>query len=1441
MDSVYMADKNGEEMVSVNHIYAHIRPWPLLKGEILLNRVEVDGLYAHVHTDSTGELNIRFLIEAFTPESPLQKPLALSLPTVEIKNSTLRYTNLHNRNEVGKQPSYAIDYDDLLLTRLNADIAFSLLDGVVDVMVNSLNFKEKSGLDVIDFKTNVLITDSTFSMPHLLLSMPRSKITIDSVSARIYKTDGRIDLGKTEFGFSIPQSKIIPSDFRHFVPQFAKLDKTLILDTHIFGQLDNFKATNLMARYGDVLSIKSNIRVTGLPDFKNSYFKYNIENVKFDRASVQDIVAKVTGTPFVLPAEMDNLGVCRYSGKISGYLSDMVVNGTLKTAIGNIVTDASVQVTDSLRHLKVNGKIKSDRLNLAKILPDSELGDVSFSSVTDFEIGKNMQFNDNTSLRINHITYRNYKYRNIDINGNVTPDRFAGKIEVDDPNGYLYFDGMLSNVNNYRTVECNASVKNLNLYNLNLTDKNPELDVNFNLIANFEGDKWDTMDGLLLVDSLYLKNGQHDYLMEKFLLTAENKDKTAAVVESDIINGGLAGEYSLIAVYDNILMLAAQHMPILKSITDVPAKARSNNLTFSFDIEPLKPLFTTVGIPWYTTDASMIYGHLNTVKNEVDLRIDVPRLTDGKTVVDNIEIVTNNDNGLNFSVSASAVSKKSVIDVGVDIYAADNGISTVTHWDNNLTEHQMAGELLVNAGLSFDNGNGSLLTDIKILPTELILNDKLWAVSNGALFCDGQRAVIENIGVNSEDNQNINIDGVISSNLEDEITVGLKDLSLDYISEFLPEETAISFGGVVSGFASVSDLFHQPRITADVISDRFMFNKTYFGSVLAGCSFDNKNTALVFNGTVTDDNNVNTAEIDGKYYFVKDSLDIVAVANGLDISFIDYYIADIFGRVTGKAYGNAHIYGITKAQTVAVDVDAFAENASIEVSFLNNRFFFSDSITMDRNTIDFGKIDIRDGYGNTGVLEGAIHHNYFKDMSFDLSVSVDEMQVMNTTKAQSESFYGSAYASGLVTIRGDESQINILCKAVTEIGTRVYIPLDSYYASENSFITFIEREDKSEIQDDVPDEKSETNVKLDIMLEVTPVAEAIIIIDSKSGDMLRAGGSGNLRLTYDINADDMKLYGNFIIDHGSYLFTFQNILRKEFNIKEGSSILWSGDVINANVNIDAYYRLTADLAEVLDEAILQNTGRTSVPVECLLNLSGSLMQPNIKFNLNLPNSDEELNRALLNTVSTEEQMNRQIIALLLLGKFMKNENTNANTILSQNELFSVVSSTLSSQLNNWASQMFDNWGFGVNFRTSGEGDDRRNEYEFNFQYTPNNRIIINGNLGYRDEATAMSSNPIIGDIDFEYKLIQSGKLRAKAYTHTNDYREFKKGLTTQGVGIVYSESFNSLPELFKTWSDNIQKSKKERIKKREKRKQRKLERREAKETLKKEKENKNRK
>ncbi len=1429
LQSVSVKDLSDQKILLIDNLDAQIKLFALAKGDIHIKTITADNLSANLYTDTTGALNIQFLIDAFTPKKRVEAP-NLVFPLITLNNASFAYVN---QSAPSKQLTHwQFNADDVYVDSLYTQIQFSLLEQTnLDAHINYLRLNEKSGFKLSHLSTYVEITDSTFIIPYSIIDLPHTNLATDSTIIRIARKDkNKIDWAKTHFQFNISEANINLSDLKHFVPELEKLKQPASISAKIDGTLDDLKATNLKAKYGNTLSISANIDATGLPNIKNTYFKGSINHIRFDKASVQDIIANVGKQPFILPQEINNLGLCQYSGEISGYTSNLVLYGNLNTAIGNIKTDVSLKIRNNFNIFLINGRIGSNSLNLGKLLPKSGLNNITFNSNSDIKVGTNQPLMIQTKIKINTFGFRNYNYKNILIDGYFDPTLFSGKFLLDDPNCHFDFDGKISNINNFKHFDFSTNLRNLNLNKLNIINSRPDLTISLSTESDFSGDRWATMAGYINIDSLSFINGEKEFFLNQLVLTAENDSITSASIESDIINGGITGNYNIATLANHTIAIASKSMPILSQF--VKPTDKTNDITCIFAIESLKPLMKTIEIPWYTTKQSSIYAHLNSSTKQLDAEIYIPNLSNGKLNIDSIDLKINNDvdSTINVALSAATDLKKSHLNANLSLEAFNNEITTILSWDNNNPNKLFAGEFAAKTFLSTNNDSQlSILTNIH--PTELHLQNKSWVIEQSTIGYDLQKITIDDFKLHSNDEQLIAIDGIASKSENEHIDILLKNISLNYIDELLPEETDISIGGIVNGSATIANTLVLPQINANVISQNFHFDESYFGTAIATCNFDHETTSLRFDGTVVSDNNDTTAIIGGNYFIPNDSLDIKGKAYGIDVAFIDFYLAEIFGRIKGNAWGDVHIHGYTKKKEVAVDVAAYAENASIYVDFLKTAFYFSDSIYVDKNTIQFGHIDVFDAEGHTGYIEGQIDHSYFHDIKLDLNINVNNMLVMNTRREDLESFYGKIYGSGDAHIYGDEETIHITCMARSNKGTNVVIPIDNYYASENSFIIFQNINDITNNENKTQDEEKETNIVLDLMLEITPDAHLDMIIDSKSGDMITGSGSGNLRVTYDINADDMNIYGNVQIEEGKYLFTFQNVLRKEFYVKEGSSLSWTGDPLGANLNLDAYYQLTADLAEILDEAVLSNTSRTSVPVQCLLNLTGVLTQPNIKFDLNLPNSEEELNRALKNTVNTDELMNRQIIALLILGKFIPPENLQNNNVFTQNELYSVVSSTLSAQLNNWASQMFDNWGFGVNFRTTGEGDTRTNEYEFNFVYTPTSRISINGNVGYRDDA--LSATPFIGDFDFEYKLNQSGKLRAKAYTHTNDYREFKKGLTTQGIGIVYSENFNNLKELWKSWQDNTKQNKLERQKRHEERKARKNERKMQKENRKK--------
>ena len=295
-------------------------------------------------------------------------------------------------------------------------------------------------------------------------------------------------------------------------------------------------------------------------------------------------------------------------------------------------------------------------------------------------------------------------------------------------------------------------------------------------------------------------------------------------------------------------------------------------------------------------------------------------------------------------------------------------------------------------------------------------------------------------------------------------------------------------------------------------------------------------------------------------------------------------------------------------------------------------------------------------------------------------------------------------------------------------------------------------------------------------------------MDPEGGDRIRATGNGNMQIKYS-SSDEMKMFGSYTVDQGRYNFTLQDIIIREFNIKPGATIAFHGDPLQAVVDLQAAYSVNANLLD-LDESFANDRelNRTLVPVNALLNLSGVISQPDISFDIEFPTLTTDVYRKVKSIISTDDLMNQQMLYLLALGRFYTPEymgGTGRN-----NELASVASSTVSSQLTSMLGQINDNWTIAPNFH-SDKGDFSDVEVELALSSRLlNNRLLLNGNFGYTDNA--MNSNNFIGDFDIEYLLTKNGNFRLKAYNRYNDQNYYiRNALTTQGVGIMFKHDFNN--------------------------------------------------
>jgi hypothetical protein len=306
-------------------------------------------------------------------------------------------------------------------------------------------------------------------------------------------------------------------------------------------------------------------------------------------------------------------------------------------------------------------------------------------------------------------------------------------------------------------------------------------------------------------------------------------------------------------------------------------------------------------------------------------------------------------------------------------------------------------------------------------------------------------------------------------------------------------------------------------------------------------------------------------------------------------------------------------------------------------------------------------------------------------------------------------------------------------------------------------------------------------------LEVTPTADINIKLGGDDG--IRGRGEGNLKITYDDSSEDIQMLGTYTLQSGLFSYALGNIVRRNFDIAEGSQVIWSGDPLSPTVDITGRYHTTASLRDLFGSEFSQvATNRTSVPVNCVLYMTDQLFNPLLKFAVELPQSDESVQSQVNSIINTEEMLMRQVIYLLVFNRFYTADYLQNTQTVGLNETYSLLSSTITGQINSWLSKLTDIFTMGFNFRTDGEGATASQEYEANFQIQPIRQLVINGNFGYR--YNDLSNRPFFGDLDIEYLLTPNGKLRAKAYTHTVDKYSLKQANTVQGLGLIFKHDFN---------------------------------------------------
>lgn len=1407
LHDVALVGEGCDTIATIGRLGAGINLTQLVVNEkIVVTFAEIIRLNGHIRRATPdAPLNIQPIIDALSPKDSNKPPTQFDFKvcTVIIRQSALTYDVLSEpAPEEGR-----FDVNHVAISNLRADIALPrMANDDFSFDISQLAFAERSGLRLKSLRGNYHVTATALTAQKPVLEVNDSKLLLGDVSLKYnsFKTIGE-DLKCAGIDLALlPGTVILLSNFSPLLPALSYVDTPFAVEAHITGALNDLDINFLKITTPDShVGVDIKASVAGLLDGALDVEVPRLE-VNGNGARFVDVISHFATLPTEPAAMLSRAGDITVVG--TGYYSDTRASfdGRVTTGLGTVDLDASL--SRSGQAITVDGHVETAEFDLGNLLANSDLGLLSVSADVEASFNRRLTAGSFDGV-VSRIDYKGHTINDITADVDYSGNAVGGVVSIADPELDFNIEGSINLAGEIPQLNVDFTAAAVNLAMIGVNTRWPDHRLWFEGTAQLSGKSLNSCVGTLSIDYVHFVDGNGKGLfLDEIIIDTDNLSQPQYFsINSEFISGRLDGTYTITSLPATVQTLLSQVMPAL-----VPAPAHEqqsdDNFDFAFTLHPVDKINALVKLPVNMADDIDLSGSMNSADGTMSVALLAPYIIQGGAMLVGTSVtadVYGNDSRAEFYLNSTVVTKKDRIDFTIFADALSDAVDTEIAWNYNRPK-LYEGKVSLSTAFARNPDDNALTTRIGFNPTTFAVADTVWDISPGIVTIVDGVISAEHIKVGRE-GQFLTIDGTVDKTPDSRLSVELSDINLDYIFETLGIDN-VMFGGDATGtFTASSLLSGKPEMATDNLSvRRLTYNHSLMGDALISAAWDNPSKAITMKADITQPNDRHSY-VDGRIMPMTDSLDFTFDADRIRVGFMLPFMSAFTSDVDGYASGHARLWGSFKYIDMVGDI--YAEDLKLKVDFTNTVYYATDSVHLTPGHIDFANVGLTDIYGNKAVLNGWLTHEFFKRPRFEFVVTDAKDLLVYDVKKQSDEdiWYGRVFADGSARVYGEPGKVDIGINVTTcPKSTFTFELSDAETAYDYNFITFRDRDPKP-VADSVAAEPQAVRdfynrrtlasqdapsiYTMDINVAVTPQAEIILVMDPVGSDKIRAYGSGDLRMTYNSGTEDLRMYGDYTLERGHYNFTLQDIIVKDFTIAAGSAIRFNGDPYAAQLDMTAHYVVNANLAD-LDESFLTDVdlNRTNVPVNAVMKISGDMRQPDIDFDLAFPTLNSDVYRKVRSIISTDDMMSRQIVYLLALNRFYTPDYMTATK---GNELFSVASSTISSQISSLLGQISDSWNIAPSLR-SDKGDFTDVEFDLALSSTLlNNRLLLNGNFGYRDNA--LNNNSFIGDFDIEYLLNRQGTFRLKAYNRYNDQNYYiKSALTTQGVGIQFRHDFDNM-------------------------------------------------
>ena len=1416
LNDVLIKDQQDKEMLKARRLSARIDLLPLGKGKISIATAQLFGAHLQLYQrDSLSKANFQFALDSLASRDTTdQSSLFLRINSLIMRQSSVSY----DRYDIPETPGQ-FNTNHLNVSDISAHIILKQLsEDSLNTNIKRLSFKEKSGLQVDRLSLKFTGGPHHSILEEFILRMPGTQFQIDKLEAYYQMRNKKLIVPSLYYRGNINPSVITLSDLACFLPSLKTFNSTLSLSSSIEGKGDKLTIPDFLlnSTTGDI-----DISIDGWVDHLSTNtpeWQANINKLKLSDKTINFISENMKGRRVELPPVISRLGSVYLIGIAKGTgLHELTTQDHLISDAG----DVSIQFAIDKQHA-FKGRIETKGFNLRQLADNEKLGMLATDIDLEGRIPGDGDYVVNAKGIVREFDYNDYHYHNIDVNGSVSSISsemsMSGILTVDDPNAKFTIEGSVDRELKANIVQLNADVQHLSPQGINLSDRWGESVFSGTFNANFTATSLNDAIGTLDISDFRMTSPTDNYDLASLHMTTGYEEGIHYVhLDSDFAQAEITGNFEYETLAQSVTNFLAATLPTLPGLPKVNPDTH-NDFAIKARVTKSDWLQSLLQVPVLLQQPLTLQGVVNDHTHSITLDCDMPHFNykDSEYHNGHVSISSPNDSlsyDLQVAVGSPVHGNRQELPLLLHLFgkASNNNLHSSLTWDNQAPKERMSGQL--NAVASFDTGfNQQSTANIIVMPSVINVHNSDWNIERSFIAYSKDFLDIKDFTIR-HDQQHLIVNGTASEDPADSINVDLRDIDVEYVLQ-LVDFDAVDFNGYATGAVTLRGLFGEFQAEGRIDVEQFEFQHGRMGTLHARADW-NKELERIDIQAVCDDGPEAQTLVEG---YVDPSspgfIDLAITAQGTYLDFALSFTESFISTIDGHGNGKVRLIGPLDAINLT---GALVLNGTAHVKTLGCTYEMrNDSLTLVPNEITFTHCPIYDIHGNEGILTGGIHHQDLTNLTYDIYVDTDNLMAYDFPDFGDELFYGTVYARGRAAIHGRDDEVLIEAD-VTPLKGSVFV----YNAAAPDAITdqeFIQWGSSStanvqQTQEAASDYRSDLTMRLKV--NATPDATMRLLMDARTGDYITLRGNGDLQATY-YNKGGFTMFGNYVVNNGTYNVTIQEIIRKDFTFSDGGTIVFGGDPYDAQLNLQAQHVVNG--VSLSDLNVGQSFSNT-VRVNCLMNITGQPRAPQVDFDLDILNVNSDEKQMLRSIINGQEEMRQQVIYLLAVGRFYPQGANNANESEQQRSntslaMQSLLSGTLSGQINNMLSQLVksNNWNFGANISTGDEGWNNA-EYEgiINGRLL-NNRLLINGQFGYRDNAT--TANPsFIGDFDISYLLLPNGNLALKVYNQTNDRYFTKSSLNTQGIGIIMKKDFNGIRDLFRTrknaWRDLFNTKKKE--------------------------------